>query len=114
MLRVARKVLVISDTNRFRQGPFLLRLAKLLLYKLNLWNAFDFLQTRGKGYQVFEGDGVFYSYSVYDNLKQIQPWAESIEIHSIGESRSSSSSQPMLGSGIELLIAVRKKLPSAD
>jgi SAM-dependent methyltransferase len=113
MLRVARKVVVISGAKRFGQGPFPLRLAKLLLYKLKLWNAFDFLRTRGQGYQVSEGDAVFYSCSVYDNLRKIQPWAESIEIYSIGESPTSNSSRPLLRSGIVLLVAVRKKLPSA-
>jgi len=114
MLRVARKAVVLSDSNRFGQGPFPLRIAKLLLYKLNLWKAFDFLRTRGKGYQVSEGDGVFYSYSVYDNLRQIQGWADSIELFPLGESRSRGRLSPLLTSGIVLLIAVRKDQSSAS
>jgi ubiquinone/menaquinone biosynthesis C-methylase UbiE len=112
MLRVARKAVVISDANRFGQGPIPLRILKLLLYKLSLWNAFDFLRTRGRGYQVSDGDGVFYSYSVFDNLRQIQQWAETIELFPIGESRSRGWLSPLLTSGIVLLIAVRKKQPS--
>jgi ubiquinone/menaquinone biosynthesis C-methylase UbiE len=112
MLRVARKAVVISDANRFGQGPMPLRILKLLLYKLNLWKAFDFLRTRGKGYQVSEGDGVFYSYSVYDNLQNIQQWAETVELFPIGESRSRGWLSPLLTSGIVLLIAVRKKQAS--
>jgi SAM-dependent methyltransferase len=50
MLRVARNVVVISDANRFGQGPLPLRIIKLLLYKLKFWNVFDFLRTRGKRY----------------------------------------------------------------
>jgi len=114
MLRVARKAVVFSDANRFGQGPFPVRIAKLLLYKLNLWNAFDFLRTRGKGYQVSEGDGVFYSYSVYDNLRQIKEWAESIELFPLGESRSRGRLSPLLTSGIVLLIAVRKDQSSTS
>jgi ubiquinone/menaquinone biosynthesis C-methylase UbiE len=114
MLRVARKAVVLSDSNRFGQGPFPLRIAKLLLYKLNLWKAFDFLRTRGKGYQVSEGDGIFYSYSVYDNLRQIQGWADSIELFPLGESRSRGRLSPLLTSGIVLLIAVRKDQSSAS
>jgi hypothetical protein len=33
------------------QSRALLRIIKLLLCKLRLWNVFDFLRTRGKGYQ---------------------------------------------------------------
>ena len=112
MLRVARKVVVISDSNRFGQGPLPIRLVKLLLYKLKLWNAFDFLRTGGKRYQESEGDGVFYSYSVYDNFKQIQQWAESVELFPVGESRSNGWLRPWLNSGIVLMIAVRKKQTS--
>jgi SAM-dependent methyltransferase len=109
MLRVARNVVVISDANRFGQGPLPLRIVKLLLYKLKLWNVFDFLRTRGKRYQVSEGDGVFYSYSVYDNYHQIQHWAESIYLFPIGETRSWSWFHPLLSSNSVLLVAVRKK-----
>jgi len=113
MLRVARNVVVIFDANRFGQGPLPLRIVKLLLYKLKLWNVFDFLRTSGKGYQVSEGDGVFYSYSVYDNFKQIRKWAERVDLFSIGETRSSNWFRPLLTSGIVLLIAVRKTQASA-
>jgi SAM-dependent methyltransferase len=113
MLRVARTVVVISDVNRFGQGPLPLRTIKLLLYKLKLWNVFDFLRTRGKGYQVSDGDGVFYSYSVYDNLHQIQLWAHNVDLLPIGETRAWSWFHPLLTSRSVLLIAVRKKQASA-
>ena len=113
MLRVARNVVVIFDANRFGQGPLPLRIIKLLLYKLKLWNVFDFLRTRGKGYQVSAGDGVFYSYSVYDNFHQIQQWAHNIDLFPIAETYSSGWLRPLLTSGTVLLIAVRKKQASA-
>jgi hypothetical protein len=113
MLRVARTVVVISDVNRFGQGPLPLRTIKLLLYKLKLWNVVDFLRTRGKGYQVSEGDGVFYSYSVYDNLHQIQQWAHNVDLLPIGETRAWSWFHPLLTSRSVLLIAIRKKQASA-
>jgi SAM-dependent methyltransferase len=108
MLRVARNVIVISDANRFGQGPLPLKIVKLLLYKLKLWNVFDFLRTRGRGYQVSAGDGVFYSYSVYDNFKQIRQWADTVDLFAIGETRSSNWLHPLLTSSKVLLIAVRK------
>jgi SAM-dependent methyltransferase len=113
MLRGARNVVVIFDANRFGQGPLPLRIIKLLLYKLKLWNVFDFLRTLGKGYQVSAGDGVFYSYSVYDNFHQIRQWADSVDLFPIAETRSSGWLRPLLISGTVLLIAVRKKRASA-
>lgn len=74
MLRVARNVIVISDANRFGQGFLPLRILKLLLFKFKLWSALDFLRTCGKGYQVSEGGGVFYSYSVGSGRKAFVPF----------------------------------------
>jgi SAM-dependent methyltransferase len=108
MLRVARNVVVISDANRFGQGSFPLRIIKLLLYKLKLWKAFDFVRTRGKGYQVSEGDGVFYSYSVFDNLHLIQQWAESVYLLPLDNDGIPGWFHPLLTSGRVLLIATRK------
>lgn len=109
MLRVARNVVVISDANRFGQGSFPLRIIKLLLYKLKLWKAFDFVRTRGKGYQVSEGDGVFYSYSAFDNLRQIQQWAESVYLFPLDKTGIPGWFHPLLTSGSVLLIAIRKQ-----
>ena len=41
MLRVARKVVVIADSNRFGQGFWPVRLLKLFIYKFGLWRAFS-------------------------------------------------------------------------
>jgi hypothetical protein len=109
---VARKVVVISEAHRFGQGPLPLQILKLLLFQLKLRKSFDFLRTRGKGYQASAGDGVFYSYSVYDNLRQIQPWAGSSQIFPIGETRPPGRLNPQLTSGGILLIAVCKRQDS--
>src|SRR6266849_120172 len=78
MLGVARRAAVIAGCNRFGQGSFPARLFKLFLYKMHLWNTFNFLRTRGKHYQVSEGDGLFYSYSVYDSYDLLMSWADRI------------------------------------
>jgi hypothetical protein len=100
-------VIVISDANRFGQGFLPLRILKLLLFKLKLWSAFDFLRTCGKGYQVSEGDGVFYS------LERRQ-WAESFCLFPVGETRSWSWFHPLLTSSKVLPIAVGKKPASVS
>lgn len=81
MLRVARKSIVIVDSNRFGQGSMPAKLLKLTLYKLGPWSAFNFMRTRGKNYQVSEGDGLFYSYSVYDSFSLLTRWADRLLVH---------------------------------
>ena len=72
MLRVARKAIFISDANNFGQGGGIARLIKWALSALGLWRAFDWLRTGGKGYHVSAGDGLFYSYSVFNDYRQIR------------------------------------------
>ncbi len=72
MLRVGRKAIFISDENNFGDGTFLERSIKQLINALGLWKAADFIKTRGKGYTISEGDGLAYSYSVFNNYRQIK------------------------------------------
>ncbi len=72
MLRVARKAVFISDANNFGQGGAFARLIKRTIAAVGLWRAFDFIRTGGKGYHVSAGDGLFYSYSVYNDYLQIR------------------------------------------
>jgi ubiquinone/menaquinone biosynthesis C-methylase UbiE len=72
MLRVARKAIFISDANNFGQGGKFSRFIKQLINSLGLWSAFNYLRTRGRRYNISEGDGLFYSYSVYNNYAQLR------------------------------------------
>ncbi len=72
MLRVAHKAIFISDCNNFGHGNIGARLVKFALRTLHLWPLFIYARTRGRGYYVSEGDGVAYSYSVFNNLSQIR------------------------------------------
>lgn len=72
MLRVAGKGIFISDSNNFGQGGRMSRLVKQALNALKLWPVYNFIRTGGKGYYISEGDGLFYSYSVFNNYKQIR------------------------------------------
>jgi ubiquinone/menaquinone biosynthesis C-methylase UbiE len=71
MLRIADKGIFISDSNNFGQGGFIARTVKQLINSIHLWPAYNFIKTKGKVYHISEGDGLFYSYSVYNNFKQI-------------------------------------------
>jgi len=48
MARLARYGVLISDTNNIGQGSPRARMLKKLIKKLGLWNAFVWLQTKGK------------------------------------------------------------------
>lgn len=88
LMRVARKAIFISDSNRFAQGSRLARYTKLSLHALGLWPAYTLLRTRGRGYMVSEGDGLFYSYSVFDDLPLLRTWSPQlmlVELESAAE-----------------------------
>ena len=76
MLRVAKVGVFISDSNNFGQGGWLARTFKQTLNFFSLWNIFNFIRTKGKRYQISKADGLFYSYSVFNNYKLIQSKCE--------------------------------------
>jgi ubiquinone/menaquinone biosynthesis C-methylase UbiE len=80
MLRVSRKAVFISDCNNFGQGSWVNRTLKQTINALGLWRAFNFVRTGGKGYQISEGDGLFYSYSVFNDLKRIKHLCKQIHL----------------------------------
>lgn len=80
MLRVASKAVFISDSNNFGQGSFLSRSFKQVLDHLGLWRMADLVKTKGRGYSITEGDGLAYSYSVFNNYDQIHQQCKSIHL----------------------------------
>ncbi|HVM75479.1 MAG TPA: class I SAM-dependent methyltransferase [Candidatus Saccharimonadales bacterium] len=106
MTRVARKAVVVVDSNRFGQGSMASRWLKLAVYKLGLWGAFNYLRTGGKRYQISEGDGLFYSYSVFDSFQVLAGWADRLVVYT---NRPSPKSwfHPILTSAGVTLIALR-------
>src|SRR5262249_38453324 len=89
MTRVARKAMFLCDSNIFGQGDPVQRLIKLLLYKIGLWKAAKFIQTRGKGYTLSEGDGLAYSYSAYFQYHQLRKWADRVFVIPVSENPNS-------------------------
>ena len=114
MLRVARRAVIIVDCNRFGQGSLPARLFKLFLYKIGMWHAFNFVRTWGKRYQISEGDGLFYSYSVYDSYKIVAAWADRILVLPNGPTRSRSWFHPLLTAEGVILIALREPREGAE
>jgi len=98
MLRVAKKAVVISDCNRFGQGNLLARLAKLAMYKTRTWALYDWLRTKGKGYRITDGDGISYSYSVYDSFELLSDWADRLILVPSENGKSRNWLHPLLSS----------------
>jgi ubiquinone/menaquinone biosynthesis C-methylase UbiE len=80
MLRVSRKAIFISDSNNFGQGGRLSRLFKQTINAAGLWPLADRIKTRGKGYILSESDGLAYSYSVFNDYKQIRAACASVHM----------------------------------
>lgn len=68
MARVAKKAVFISDFNRFGGAKKALRPIRAILYWMRLWGLANWVNTRGKGYSESPGDGIAYSYSVFDSI----------------------------------------------
>jgi ubiquinone/menaquinone biosynthesis C-methylase UbiE len=107
MLRVARKAVFLCDSNRFGQGAMPLRFLKLALYKCGLWGAYNYLRTGGKGYLITEGDGLAYSYSVYDSLDLVGRWADRVILIPANTGKSTTWFQPLLSSSGVLVCAIK-------
>jgi SAM-dependent methyltransferase len=110
MMRVARRAIFLSDSNRFGQGRFAARLLKLGLYKCGLWPAARFLQTKGKMYTISEGDGLAYSYSVFDSYNQLAARTQQIWLLPTASEQSHRGSwfHPLLTSTHVLLCAFKE------
>lgn len=107
MLRVARKAVLILDSNRFGQGPWPVRIAKLGLYKAGLWKLVNYAKTRGRGYMFTEGDGIAYSYSAYDSFGQIAEWADRLMVMPADPGTAHSWLHPLLTTGGVLVCALK-------
>jgi ubiquinone/menaquinone biosynthesis C-methylase UbiE len=80
MLRVAGKAIFISDSNNFGQGSYLTRSLKQFINMLGLWKLANLIKTGGKGYSITEGDGLSWSYSVFNNYRQITDACSSVHL----------------------------------
>jgi SAM-dependent methyltransferase len=107
MKRVASRAIFLSDHNRFAEGSVPVRLTKLALAKVGLWNRVYWLRTGGRGYNVSEGDGLAYSYSVYDSYRPLVEWANTVALVPIRPASSGTWLSPLLSSSHVLLCAFR-------
>lgn len=104
MLRVARRAIFISDSNNFGQGSPVVRRVKQALDRLGLWPLANFVKTRGKIYSVSEGDGLSYSYSVFNDYPLIERRCRSVHVVN---TRAAAGSDPYRSSGHVALLGVK-------
>ena len=72
MSRVAARMVCISDCNFVGQGSALLRWIKAGIFVSGLWPLANWIKTRGKGYTFSQGDGLAYSYSVFQDVPTLR------------------------------------------
>ena len=72
MCRVARHGVFFSDLNNYGCGSLPQRLLSQTLRSVNLWRPFQFIKNGGKFEKFSEGDGIHYSYSLFDSLPTIR------------------------------------------
>jgi hypothetical protein len=65
------------------------------------------LRTLGKGYRFSEGDGLAYSYSVFDSCGVLSAWADRVIVVPTDDVKAKSVFHPLLTSFHVLLCAVR-------
>jgi ubiquinone/menaquinone biosynthesis C-methylase UbiE len=109
MLRVARKAVFISDSNFFGRGPVPARLLKLVLARARLLRPINRWRRGGHDWFVSEGDGVVWSYSVYDSLPKIA--AACAETAVISTAPPGVTGSPLLRSTHCLLAGFKQALP---
>jgi ubiquinone/menaquinone biosynthesis C-methylase UbiE len=80
MIRVSKYAIFISDANNFGQGGKLGRFFKQAINALGLWSSYNYIRTKGKKYQISKGDGLFYSYSVFNDFSLIKKNCKSVHL----------------------------------
>ncbi len=84
-----------------------MRLFKLALYKTGLWGVANYLKTGGKGYLITDGDGLAYSYSVYDSFPLLSHWADRLILIPQDSQKFASWFHPLLTSSAILVCALK-------
>jgi len=109
MMRVARKAIFLSDENRFAHGSSIARWGKLALCKMGLFQAAYQIKTFGRGHRFSEGDGIAYSYSVYDAMDVLCEWGGRVMLIPTDDLRGSRSwLHPLMTSFHVLLCAFKE------
>jgi ubiquinone/menaquinone biosynthesis C-methylase UbiE len=112
MLRVARIAVFISDGNVYGQGGHVAKCGKRLLARAHLLRPVNWLRRRGHHWFYSPGDGIAYSYSVFDSVPQLRKSCSSVVViptHPLGMT----GSNPLSGSSHCLVSAFKPVLTTS-
>ena len=108
MVRVARKAVLISDANRYGQSRGATAMMKIALWSTGLWGPYKWIRTRGKGHLFSEGDGVYYSYSIYDSIPQLVGWTNRVFVIPTSSEPPRRWSGPLLTNSQGMVVAIKE------
>jgi len=111
MSRVAARMVCISDCNFVGQGSALLRWIKAGIFVSGLWPLANWIKTRGKGYTLSQGDGLAYSYSVFQDVPTLRKNWRTLRITSTEGKSDATAPGPVLTAAQLLLVATDKRPP---
>ena len=111
MSRVAARMVCISDCNFVGQGSALLRWIKAGMFISGLWPLANWIKTRGKGYTFSQGDGLAYSYSVFQDVPTLRKNWRTLRITSTEGTSDATAPGPVLTAAQLLLVATDKRPP---
>lgn len=110
MLRVARQAVFLSDSNLYGLGHPLARLVKLGLARVGLLERVNRARRGGHDWYYTDGDGVAWSYSVFDSLPQLRlACADVLVIPTMAGGRGATAF-PLLCSEVVLAAAFKEPL----
>jgi SAM-dependent methyltransferase len=107
MIELTRKAIFISDANYIGQGSLSTSIAKLLINRAGAWPFMKFVQQGFKGWACSTGDGVFYSYSVFDDLPLLEDAFTKVFVVPAGSGAKRGIAFPMLRAPVVLAVGLR-------
>jgi len=109
MSEIAAKAVFIADANYMGQGSLVGSIAKLALTRAGVWPVVKYVQQGFKGWAYSDGDGVFYSYSVFNDLAILQQTFSKVMIIPVGRTstRKGAATMPLLRASVVLVAAFK-------
>lgn len=113
MLRVSRKAIFISDSNSYALGNFGARVAKVALSATGTLKFVNRLRRQGHDWYYTSGDGVGWSYSVFDSLPLIRSACSEVLVIPTQTDRPLAGFAPFLFSSHLLVAGFKQPLDGA-
>jgi SAM-dependent methyltransferase len=113
MLRVSRLAIFISDSNMYGLGAPLAGIAKLLLSRARLLRPINRWRRGGHDWYYTEGDGIGWSYSVFDSLGRLREQCEDVLVVPTTPKGALGLAAPIIASPTCLVAGFKQALPGA-